>query len=106
MERKIFKGNFYFSIMFKYLCKIRGHSLTKEELYVDGIILVVSAIISLLVIYLFDIHRSFYSLPISITYIFNSSGPYIVGSLIGTLVIFILFKITLFAFEKDIRKKI
>jgi hypothetical protein len=46
------------NVMRKHLRKIRKSNITKEELIADGIFLFISAVISFLVVLLFDIHHS------------------------------------------------
>lgn len=77
--------------------------ITKTEIIIDTIILIVALTISLLAIFIFDIHWSFY--PGNTVFppskrIFTSLTPYLIGAPIGTLVGFLLIKLLVFAFMK------
>lgn len=87
--------------MRKHLKKIRSSRVTKEELVADLIFLFISGFISGLVVFLFDIHQSFYSWPIKLKFIFTSWQPFILFTLIGTIIIFFLLKLLLFGFKEE-----
>jgi hypothetical protein len=81
--------------MRKHLRKIRGGKVTKREVASDAIFLAISAIISLIIIFLFDIHRSFYEWPPKLQFIFNSPYPYIIFTAIGMFIGFFIIKLLL-----------
>jgi lysylphosphatidylglycerol synthetase-like protein (DUF2156 family) len=83
--------------------KIRKSFITKEEFIADVIFASVSMFASALIIFLFDIHHSFYSWPMKIDFIFKTPGPYFVFIPIGTIIGFFLIKIILFGFKEEER---
>ncbi|MCX6742342.1 MAG: hypothetical protein NTX24_04200 [Candidatus Pacearchaeota archaeon] len=88
--------------MRKHLRKIRGKSVvTKREVIADLIFLAISAFISLIIIFLFDIHRSFYEWPIQLSFLFKTPGPYVFFGFIGTLVGFFLIKLFLLGVKEE-----
>ena len=53
--------------------KIRSNRISREELIADGIFLLISFISSFVVVFLFDVHRSFYEMPmLPLKYIFKT----------------------------------
>jgi hypothetical protein len=90
------------NVMRKHLRKIRKSNITKEELIADGIFLFISAVISFLVVLLFDIHHSFYRWPIfPLEFIFGTYYPYVIFTFIGTIVGFFIIKIFLFGLKEE-----
>jgi len=81
--------------------RIRRAAITKDELIADAVFLAVSALVSFLAVFLFDIHHSFYSWPMNIEFIFTTPFPYMLFVPIGTLTIFFIIKLLLFGFEED-----
>jgi len=96
--------------MRRYIIKLRGFKVTKRELIADIIFLVTAALISLLALFIFDIHWSFYPgetiFPLSKT-VGLTRNIYVTCSLIGSVVGFILIKLFLIGVKEDItsRKK-
>ncbi len=87
--------------MRRQLKKIRKSTITKEELIADGIFLLISAVISFLIVFLFDIHHSFYEWPIALKFIFKSYRPIVFFTLIGTVVGFFLIKLFLLGVKEE-----
>ncbi len=87
--------------MRKRIQKLRGTIITKGELLADLIFLFISALISFLVIFLFDIHRSFYEWPIKISFIFQTPGPYLLFTFIGTILGFFIIKLFLLGMKEE-----
>ena len=87
------------------LKKLRKMDVTKEEIKADFIFFMVSSIVSFLVVYLFDIHRSFYPgetiFPPSVV-IFKSIWPYVIGTLLGGTIGFFLIKILLLGVKEEL----
>ena len=92
--------------MRKYLKKIRKKTIiTKEEIIADVIFLFVSAFISFLIVFLFDIHHSFYEWPITLKFIFKTAYPYFLFIPMGTIIGFFIIKLILIGFkEEDLNK--
>lgn len=96
--------------MRRYIIKFRGFKVTKRELIADIIFLVTAAIISLIALFIFDIHWSFYPgetiFPLSKT-VGLTRNTYVTCSLIGSVVGFILIKLFLIGVKENItpRKK-
>jgi H+/Cl- antiporter ClcA len=80
--------------------KIKRGKISKEEIIADAIFVLISAFISLTVIFLFDIHHSFYEWPFQLSFIFNSIYPYIIFTLAGTILGFFMIKLFLLG-EKE-----
>ncbi len=78
--------------------------ISKHEIYSDVTLFVAAMLISFGVLYIFDIHWSFYPgnqiLPPN-KYVFTSSEPYYVGIPIGTIAVFIILKLILFSFIEE-----
>ncbi len=87
--------------MRKHLKKIRKSIITKEELIADIIFLAISAFVSFLFIFLFDIHHSFYEWPMTLKFIFKTQAPYMLFTPIGTIVGFILIKLLLLGLKEE-----
>jgi hypothetical protein len=87
--------------MRKRIQKLRGTIITKGELIADLIFLVISALISLAIIFLFDIHRSFYEWPIHLTFLFKTPFPYILFTFIGTIIGFFVIKLFLLGMKEE-----
>lgn len=81
----------------------KSKGLFKRKLIADGIFLFFSAITSFLVVFLFDIHRSFYEWPIILKFIFKTPYPYVLFIPLGTIIGFVLIKLLLFGFEEQER---
>ena len=76
--------------------------VSRDELLGDSAFIAVSAIISFLVVFLFDIHHSFYSWPIKIQFIFNNPLPYFLFIPLGVIIGFLLIKLLLYGVKKEI----
>ncbi len=87
--------------MRKHIKKLRGTWITKGELIADLIFLVISALVSLAIIFLFDIHRSFYEWPIKLTFIFQTPYPYVLFTFIGTILGFFVIKLFLLGMREE-----
>jgi len=61
---KIYGNQLIIIFMRRHLKKIRKSIITKEEIIADAIFLFISAFISFLLVFFFDIHQSFYEWPI------------------------------------------
>jgi hypothetical protein len=83
------------------LKRIRKTRITREELIADFTFLSVSAFLSLLLVFLFDIHHSFYKWPIKIVFIFANPYPYLVFVPIGTFLGFFIIKLLLFGLKEE-----
>ena len=81
--------------------KIRRTSITKEELKADAIFLFISAFVSFIIVFLFDIHRSFYEWPMTLKFIFKTVYPYFVFIPIGAIIGFLIIKLILIGFEEE-----
>ncbi|RLJ10284.1 MAG: hypothetical protein DRP15_00410 [Candidatus Aenigmatarchaeota archaeon] len=90
--------------MMKHLRKIRKSRVTKEEVIADAIFLFVSAFVSLIVVFLFDIHHSFYEWPFTLKFIFKRPEPYLFFTPIGMLVGFFIIKLLLIGIKEEERK--
>lgn len=77
------------------IIKFRGFEITKKELLADALFLLISAIISLLAVIVFNIHWSFYPgntlFPPSRTVGINSD-IYLIGTLMGAIIGFFIIK--------------
>jgi hypothetical protein len=87
--------------MKKRLQKFRKTPITKREIIADLIFLGIPAFISLLIVFLFDIHHSFYEWPIKISFIFKTPGPYFLFGIIGTLLGFFMIKMLLLGVREE-----
>jgi len=84
----------------KRLKKIRRSVITKEEIIADGIFLFISFFVSFMIVFLFDIHHSFYEWPMTLKFIFKTPHPYLLFVPIGTLIGFFLIKLLLLGFKE------
>ncbi len=87
--------------MRKHLKKIRKGIITKEELIADFVFLFIPALISFVIIFLFDIHQSFYKWPMELKFIFTTPYPYLIFIPIGTILGFFIIKLLLFGFKEE-----
>lgn len=86
------------------MLNIKRHTkITKEELLADVIYFSLSAFISFLIVFLFDIHHSFYSWPIKLKFIFNSAHPYLFFVPIGSILGFFIIKVLIFGIKEDFK---
>jgi len=90
--------------MKKRLKKVRKSIITKEELIADAIFLFIAGFVSFLLIFIFDIHHSFYEWPFEWKFIFNTPEPYIFFMFFGTIVGFFLIKLFLFGVKEENRR--
>jgi Trk-type K+ transport system membrane component len=82
--------------------RIRGKGVvTKREVIADLIFLAISAFISLIIIFLFDIHRSFYEWSIQLSFLFKTPGPYFFFGFIGTILGFFIIKMLLLGVKEE-----
>jgi len=91
--------------MKRHLKKIRKSIITKEELIADIIFLFISAVVSFIITFLFDIHHSFYEWPIRLKFIFSNYYPYLLFIPIGTIIIFIIIKVFLCGVKEEEKLK-
>jgi len=88
--------------MRKHLKKLRKETIiTKEEIIADVIFLSVSAFVSFLIVFLFDIHRTFYEWPMTLKFIFKTPHPYFLFVPIGTIIGFFIIKLILLGFKEE-----
>ena len=89
------------------IIKYRKTKVTHRELLIDLIFLAVSFLISLLALFIFDIHWSLYPgetiFPPS-KFVGIHQSTYLVGSLIGTIAGFFIIKLFLLGVKQEIRK--
>lgn len=94
--------------MRKIIIRFRGFRITKREIIADAIFLIVGFLVSILLLYLFDIHWSFYPgetiFPPS-RYVGLAKYVYFTGSLIGSIIIFFIIKLFLLGVKEEIRQK-
>lgn len=88
-------------MMRRHLKRIRKSIITKEELIADAIFLLISAFISFLIVFLFDINHSFYEWPMSLKFIFKTPDPYFMFIPLGTIAGFFIIKLLLFGFKEE-----
>lgn len=70
--------------------------ITRHEIYADAVFLLVSVLVSLICLFIFDIHHSFYAGRTAFPpdeYIFTSIEPYVMGGLLGGILGFFLIKL-------------
>lgn len=80
--------------------------LKKEEVIADIIFFVIALIISIIILYIFDIHWNFYpngNLFPPERYIFNDRKIYFYGGLIGAILIFTIIKVFLIGIKEEER---
>ena len=87
--------------MRNHLRKLRKHAITKSELIADAIFFSISFIASLLIVFLFDVHRSFYEWPIKPDFIFDTPYPYLVFVPLGAVAGFFLIKMLLIGMKEE-----
>jgi len=87
----------------RHLRKIRKSKITKEEIIGDLIFVLVSAIVSFLIVFLFDVHHSFYKWPFQLKFIFKTIYPYLVFVPAGTIIGFFLIKLFLFGIKEEVK---
>lgn len=87
--------------MRKHLKKIRKSIVTKEEIIADAVFLFIPALVSFLIVFLFDVHHSFYEWPMTLKFIFNSPYPYVLFVTIGTILGFFMIKLLLFGIREE-----
>lgn len=87
--------------MRKHLKKIRKSIITKDELIADAIFILIAAFVSFMLVFLFDIHQSFYEWPITLKFIFKTTEPYLLFVLAGTIIIFFIIKLFLFGIKEE-----
>jgi len=91
--------------MRKHLKRIRKSKITREEVIADAIFLFISAFTSLAVVFLFDIHQSFYEWPMSLKFIFKTPYPYLIFVPVGAITGLLLIKLFLIGVrEEGLRK--
>lgn len=79
----------------------RKSVITREELSADAIFLFISGFISAVMVFLFDIHQSFYNWPITLKFLFGTPYPYFIFISIGTFVGFFVIKLLLLGFKEE-----
>lgn len=88
------------------IIRFRGFEVTRKELISDLIFLLIGFIITLILLYFFDIHWSFYSgetiFPLS-KYVGLTKGIYLIGGLIGSILGFFLIKLFLIRVKEEIK---
>ncbi len=90
--------------MRKHIKKVRKSPINRDELIADGIFILISFISSFVIVFLFDVHHSFYEMPIiPLKYIFKSPEPYYYFTLIGTIILFLLIKLFIYGIQEDER---
>jgi len=86
------------------IINFRGFEITKKELIADFIFLLVAFIIAFLMLYIFDIHWSFYPgeniFPPS-KYVGLSKKVYLIGSLLGAIIGFFIIKLFLIGVKEE-----
>ena len=87
--------------MKKHLKKVRKSVVTKEELIADAIFLAISAFVSFFIIFMFDIHHSFYEWPMQLKFIFTTPYPYLLFVPIGAIMGFFIIKVILFGVKEE-----
>ena len=85
----------------------RKAKITSEEITDDLIFLFIAAFLSIVAVFIFDIHHSFYEEDIfPLKFIFKNYTPYLIGGLLGGVIGFFLIKLFLFALHRGTAKKI
>ena len=67
----------------------------------DLLFLIISAAASFAVVFLFDIHKSFYEWPLTLNYIFKTPYPYLVFVPLGAVLGLAVLKVLTFAVEEE-----
>jgi hypothetical protein len=82
--------------------RVRKSWVSREEIVADTIFFFVPAVITLLVIFFFDIHQSFYQVPYyPFKFLLNDIWIYVGGTLLGGLVGFFMIKLFLFGVKEE-----
>ena len=84
--------------------------ITKNELVADTLFIAISGFVSFALVFIFDIHHSFYpgNSILAPKFIFTNYTPYIIGILLGSLAGFFVLKILVYGFmleETELKKK-
>ena len=87
--------------MRRHLRKVRKTRVTKNELIADAVFLLISGFASFLIVFLFDIHHSFYEWPMKMKFIFQTPYPYFIFITAGTLIGFFVIKALLFGIREE-----
>ena len=87
--------------MRKRLKRIRKTEITKNEIAADIIFFCISAFLSFIFVFFFDIHHSFYEWPPNLKFIFGSPKPYLFLVPLGTIIGFIVIKLLLLGYRKE-----
>ncbi len=88
--------------MKKHINKLRKSPINRDELIADVIFIIISFISSFVVVFLFDVHHSFYEWPFfPLKFIFKTPEPYYYLTLIGTIVLFVLIKLFMYGIQED-----
>lgn len=84
--------------------KVRKSVVSREEIVADFVFFFISAFLSFLAIFFFDIHQSFYQAPYyPFTFLLNDYWVYVGGILLGGLIGFFLIKLFLFGVKEEER---
>ncbi|OYT42586.1 MAG: hypothetical protein B6U78_00905 [Candidatus Aenigmarchaeota archaeon ex4484_224] len=87
--------------------RFRKTKISIEEIVDDIIYFLLSAFLGLLVVFIFDIHHSFYKPPYyPFKFIFNSYEPYLIRFFGAGVLGLIWIKVFLFALERGTYRKI
>jgi len=84
--------------------KLRKTKIEKEEIIADFVFLLISFIITIIALYVFDIHWNFYpdgQLFPPEKYVFTDKSIYLWGGLIGAIVGFFVIKLFLFGLREE-----
>ena len=74
----------------------------KSEIIADIIFFIIPVIISLIAVFVFDIHWSFYEKPYyPFQYVFKTIEPYVYGPLLGGIIGFLLLKLASIGFIEE-----
>ncbi len=88
--------------MKRHIKKIRKSRVNRDEIIADLVFLFISFFSSFVVVFLFDIHRSFYEWPIfPLKFIFKTHDPYMYFLPLGTITLFILIKLFIYGIQQD-----
>lgn len=84
------------------LRRLRKSDVTKHEIKADIVFFLVPAIISLIAVFIFDIHWSLYPGEVIFSrFIFNSPVPYIAGAFTGGVIGFFIIKLFLLGVHEE-----
>ncbi|MBN2102107.1 MAG: hypothetical protein JW716_04520 [Candidatus Aenigmarchaeota archaeon] len=88
--------------MKKHIKKVRKSPISRDELIADGIFIFISFIASFAVVFLFDVHHSFYEMPVfPLEFIFKTTEPYYYFTFVGTIALFVLIKLFIYGIQED-----